>query len=765
MTLPVEDSGDFLAKVDIVTDQINALLSGKTTPEAFDKRFELENRKTEIRAREKFEAEEKEKKFGRPGQGTSDDYVSWCRGCFTEFMSSELRCARCNYVLISREERKAELSTKVADYREELNRRKWRKDRYVRWEKTNVILGKKTSTDYASWDQWEPPSDEEDRPAPILPKNDLGFQAMEKDFEARDKKREEQRKAAEKVKFKGNEFFNKGDLFGALNCFEEGLVLQRDNKHLWTNKALVELKIGKYKEAEKSATAVIDLCELLESGWGCNKDLPFKAFSRRGLARKGLKKWVEAAEDFEKAMEFSNDKELIDLISICKKMTNQSSGNQDFIEKWENAVNSFKNGKLVIAPTPIPENINFCIENSLEWIFNKNDSVFIKARKKEEISDFVIFVTPFLLNLCKISDAAADFTASNVTKLFDLFESSVNQKEFEISIDLFTILVSYDISRKSVRKDFLKKSRENLRKSITYKHLIYSLSFLCNLIFGATEEEKNILRDDIDINQIQSLLSLTDVNILQKVGSLLANLAGSNFAEQLSEHVILAFIALSEDHLNINEEARTHLLNALHNYVNISEKARVAASDHLSKFCASVKIWDARSLTILLRLASVRDALGEESEAVLIAQNVLKSIESTVSSKDAAIRLIAHACSKDSAVLNTKVALSLVALMPSLTPTTYVKSGVRSDLALIRANTSLLLGQVADRQALGGMSEVDLSQTVYPLVAILRMEEEAVQKNAGIALSKIARIERYKEAVRKVNGFESLAQIQLKLIK
>ena len=77
----------------------------------------------------------------------------------------------------------------------------------------------------------------------------------------------------------------------------------------------------------------------------------------------------------------------------------------------------------------------------------------------------------------------------------------------------------------------------------------------------------------------------------------------------------------------------------------------------------------------------------------------------------------------------------------------------------------MVLGQGADRQFMGGLAAIDLAPALDSVVKTLRMDgDEAVQRNAGVALSKIARLERYKESVRAVNGFESLGQIQLKLI-
>jgi hypothetical protein len=59
----------------------------------------------------------------------------------------------------------------------------------------------------------------------------------------------------------------------------------KDIKSIYTNRALAYIKLKKYKRAIKDCTNVIEYMEVFEKV-GENKDLSYKAFSRRALARK-----------------------------------------------------------------------------------------------------------------------------------------------------------------------------------------------------------------------------------------------------------------------------------------------------------------------------------------------------------------------------------------------------------------------------------------------------------------------------------------------
>ena len=317
----MEDPEAFLKQVDDITSQVDALLKGKLSPEDIDKKQDMQIRIKSIREREAIEAKENAEKFGKPGSGAGKDYAMWCRGCFTEYQLASLtKCSRCNTALISASQRQEELEKKVEQYKRDNASRQWRKDKFDKWLKTQHMLGKSKITNYSTWDKWEPESDDEP-PAPILPKDDPNFQAMERDIDQRMQKRKDRNTAANKRKDTGNTYLASGDYFNAIQAYEEGLELQKDLKPLWTNKALAELKIGKFQAAVESASKVIELCEVFEDGFAKSPDLAFKALTRRAAAQRELKQIACAISDLETALTiYPDDKDARHLLGVCKDL-------------------------------------------------------------------------------------------------------------------------------------------------------------------------------------------------------------------------------------------------------------------------------------------------------------------------------------------------------------------------------------------------------------------------------------------------------------
>ena len=70
---------------------------------------------------------------------------------------------------------------------------------------------------------------------------------------------------------------------------------------MYTNRALAFIKLKKYRKAIKDCTNVIEYMEVFEKQ-GENKDLLFKALSRRALARKETKEYPMALHDIEQAL-------------------------------------------------------------------------------------------------------------------------------------------------------------------------------------------------------------------------------------------------------------------------------------------------------------------------------------------------------------------------------------------------------------------------------------------------------------------------------
>ncbi|EER01506.1 conserved hypothetical protein, partial [Perkinsus marinus ATCC 50983] len=95
----------------------------------------------------------------------------------------------------------------------------------------------------------------------------------------------------EAEKIKGNESFASGDLDEAELHYTRALRLRSDVSVLWSNRALVRLKLRRPREGLEDAQRPIALDP---------KDV--KAFHRRGKARAELAYLEEAVKDFQTAL-------------------------------------------------------------------------------------------------------------------------------------------------------------------------------------------------------------------------------------------------------------------------------------------------------------------------------------------------------------------------------------------------------------------------------------------------------------------------------
>ncbi|CAD7941911.1 unnamed protein product [Amoebophrya sp. A120] len=309
---------NFLHDVDDVSQKVKDIVSGKITDfDAFDqqeaaktaeteKQKEFEKKVRELRIAEQIRKSEEKLLYGRDGKGQADDYLLFCKFCFTEYLTDRLEnCTRCKKgPLMTKEARHKELYAKLDDYKEEKAKHQVRKDKWVRWKKSQSLLGKSKVINYKAWEYWEPDSDGEDEEnmEPVLPKDDPQFKALDADMKKRNKERQERHLQATRCKDEGNALLQKGDFVRAIDTYQQGLEYQKDLKPLWTNKALAEVKAYRYQDAVDSSSKLLELCEIFEDGFEKSKDLCFKAFSRRALGYRGLHEWQKAVEDLEEAL-------------------------------------------------------------------------------------------------------------------------------------------------------------------------------------------------------------------------------------------------------------------------------------------------------------------------------------------------------------------------------------------------------------------------------------------------------------------------------
>ena len=110
-------------------------------------------------------------------------------------------------------------------------------------------------------------SEEEEDPnaAPIVPKDDPNFQAMERDFEERAARRRKDKKIAEEFKEKGNECMKRGLYRTANKHYSDALDHKKDMLILYTNRALARVKLEMWIDAIDDCTRVLEYCDVFDS--------------------------------------------------------------------------------------------------------------------------------------------------------------------------------------------------------------------------------------------------------------------------------------------------------------------------------------------------------------------------------------------------------------------------------------------------------------------------------------------------------------------
>jgi len=302
-----------LSKVDLVNETIKGLRDGNVSLEQADKVHNKINKK-EIRKQREQETRRREKRLeknreekvweqGRPGKGVAKDYEKFCEGCMLEFKKDKDVCTQCNKDLVDREARTAKLCDKVNILLQAQHQRKWRRERFKHWTHTRT---KDAGTDYNTWDYWEPDSDSDsDVPTPDTPE----FKAMEADIDKRNAIRAEKARKSQICKEQGNNAVSFKNYKDAVGFYGQAIQHRKDDKFLYTNRALVYLYLNKYKSAEKDLNTALDIWEFLEDGKEKlrrdeHRKFAIKAYLRRAAALRGLKKFDKALEDLDELLAF-----------------------------------------------------------------------------------------------------------------------------------------------------------------------------------------------------------------------------------------------------------------------------------------------------------------------------------------------------------------------------------------------------------------------------------------------------------------------------
>ena len=193
----------------------------------------------------------------------------------------------------------ADLRNRLEEHKVKKARKMERRAKWENWKKTQEMFYRKTSTNYSKWDVFESDteSENEEDKEPIVPENDPAFKAMEQDFEDRAKRRRRNKKEANALKEKGNDCLKRGLYKSANKYYSDALEECKDMLPLYTNRALARIRLEMWQEVVDDCTRVLEYCEVFDDGYTKQRDLCYKALSRRGQAFRGLNDFDEAIKD------------------------------------------------------------------------------------------------------------------------------------------------------------------------------------------------------------------------------------------------------------------------------------------------------------------------------------------------------------------------------------------------------------------------------------------------------------------------------------
>jgi tetratricopeptide (TPR) repeat protein len=592
--------------------------------------------------------------------------------------------------------------------------------------------------------------DEEDEIAksPVVPSDDPQFKALEKDMDERNKRAAEKSKRANQLKEEGNAKFSKGDLNGALALYDEAMEFDKMNKSLWNNKSLILFKLGQYQESLNVCDRILEYCEIFEDGFKKSAAECSKALYRRGLAKRELRLFKESLEDLEAAFALnSSSNDIASQVKIGQGLLPKEEVEDNILSRFLQDPPAIENDLIRFLNTGAKKlTFNVFADFCQETI----GAVATTIRSKKDIEPHsnrrFISCLRVLIVWLDFEEALGSLLLTKVYNLIDCLNFA-----HEVIAVLAKISV-LPLAQSEIRTNLLRPCSATQLEYILGKisSSLDALVLVSNILYGSNDSHKSKLTSYPGfLDQVISILTKSnDSDFVDKVSTLICN---AGFVESLIEPTWNCFLRTSNSSLE----------NALHNLLVLSK----TTNHNLPNLPKFLKLFSDRPSLVNKQFFSIlqRLPINEETahEALGISMRILGDISQSVDFRDAALKFIAVLFTKDSSILNLRLANILVDCMCQFKPHKY--STDKTSEGLFRGNLCLMLGQVADRQIFGGLLEVDLRRCIEAVILTLRMDVEGAQRNAGIALSKIGRIEKYKDTIRELKGFESLAQIQLKL--
>lgn len=777
-----EEAEDFVERVDEVTRLIEGLKDGSLPPEYIDKReseiVEREQKKEESRRKEEQELEEN--RFDKLPK-----------------------------------ERQQELLKKVED----LQRNKERKDKLraafeAHVEDRKRTGGKVSGTDYHAWDLWTP-SDEEDEIYNNLTPNSAEFKALEKDIDERHAKLLKSRQYAERQRELGNKMFKAKQYAKALQIYEEGIASEKSNMALNANAAAAALKLGCNIQAIEHCDKVFSIADFCFENKPSTEAMRLKAYQRRAAARLALKHFHEAIADLKDAKKLAGkeDKEINQQLQKAEKMYQEHKigkklkkviDNEDVDNEEANQLRSISelskglhlgSGKEEEACEKIADLVkNY--ENGRIFarecgVLNKAMLLYIELSKDSASSSTPAVkadCTLKVLNCACFNDQNAEYVCNYPsflkTCVSALSANATHEENFGILQLLHTCSIESE-PRKTIASE-IKKSSNCLNKLCSFvgpgskQNLLFvSLQLLGNMCLQATFRKN--LTDSVDLWQmIEGALDVLAIKELvmvhEAVGSLLGNLCNEGkvramFAKnERSIKRLLDFMRMKK--LNLASEERFPKLLTIVTNLSVEE----GIQEPLCKCGGVLRMLDlleehpshskqiANCIARLSRIPSGARTLISSGNLSKLFARIAASFSSKKEAldgipedaQDSLVRVAANVIMKSGQQLESISDALLPLGLYSLVRKAIMEPSFGD---LLVGNAALCVSELARSEAV--MERLDHQgaiELIEPLTKIAHKRTGSAQRNAAIALARMAKTPQYIDKLREHHAFEIIAK-------
>jgi len=769
------EAEEFLAEVDWVANEVDALVKGKTDIEKSVQREEERKKLAEVKKREEEErkkAEEEAKLRGRPGKGEKfDTYVCFCKLCFREFDYERELCYVCGGRCILAEERRNELMKKVEEFKKERELKAERKRKWENWKKTQAMLHSKVSNNYKKWDYFEDDDEEEETMDFVPPENDPNFKELERDIKERAEKRREDLKTATKLKNEGNDYFKQGKFRNALKKYEAAVEVKKDWMILYTNCAIAKIKLEDYEGAVLNCSRVLEYCEVFEEGYEKSKDLCFKALIRRGEAQRLQGNLSDAVKDFSQALDLKHDSQIETLLDRTKQEAQESGQSLEEVKIEE-----------IHSPSEIISQLD--TQEKITGFKQAGGYLVLFKRITESKDSGALEVLEYLCgdekNYPRVQPLVAKVYDKKRIGAVTLVEAVNSYSEDEEWVTRIVKLLSLAVENQHVREELVKhsactkgvkfckavfdlftSSKESLRK-----HLMPLLSNLCLSKYKSAYERKPnpgnikaIIRHNwAGFSEILSGFLKSEEGFIEALG-LLCNMSSEIKVKTLLlqngelVHRIIDVVNTGDRSFEV-ERSLGFLINISTNPTDTNllqhfYQRMLYGVKRVLSLKTSTKTIAQRGFLLLFRILASNPQLAENlSKDVQLKEVLLKGL---TTERDTTIKIYTAGASNPAFAREVPLEELVKVALEELR--VYLRENKGDQRA---GNLALCLGRVADHCP---ESKHKMKSLIEPLVQVVKEKLGPVRKNSAVCLAKLSSDPQNKKEFTRVHGFEVLSSV------